>query len=107
MLHLQHTSHPEYGVHFGSHGKLTTALAFSPNDKVLASGGGDGTIEFWDLAEPLNRLRQTSVMGDRKSETEEGSTTQDGNANKSPWLTSLDDEPGVSDVSSGAPLKSR
>lgn len=31
------------------HNRQVKALAFSPNDKILASGSQDGTVLIWDL----------------------------------------------------------
>lgn len=42
-------------VELGGRSHPATALAFSPDGKVLASGHADGTIKFWDVAKALER----------------------------------------------------
>ena len=68
-VYLQHVSQPERRILFGSHGKLITALAFSPNGRLLASGGSDGTIEIWDLSGDLNPLAPGSNQRTRETRT--------------------------------------
>ena len=60
-MRLRRAALPEKRVVFGSHGKQITALAFSPDAKVLASGGGDGSIELWNVAELLKVIPQAAT----------------------------------------------
>ena len=62
---LQHIERPENVITIGSYGKLITCVAFSPDSKTLVSGGVDGSIEFWNVA---NALIQFSA-GDSAVET--------------------------------------
>ncbi len=39
---------------FQAHPSLVLAIAFSPDGQVLATGGGDGTINLWDVSEFLH-----------------------------------------------------
>src|SRR5205807_3811124 len=34
---------------FSGHSKLVQCVAFSPNGKTLASGGGDSSVKLWDV----------------------------------------------------------
>ena len=50
---LQHITHPENVIVIGSYGKHITQVAFSPDARTLVSGGVDGSIEVWNLADDL------------------------------------------------------
>ena len=49
--HLRLRTDPANKTVIGTHGKPITALAFSVDGTRLAIGGGDGTIDIWDVSE--------------------------------------------------------
>ena len=55
-IRLKHATQLEKTVNIGSYGKVITSLTFSPDSKILASGGRDGTIELWDVGELVGLL---------------------------------------------------
>jgi WD40 repeat protein/serine/threonine protein kinase len=48
-------------VNFKPHPKFTFGLAFSPDGKTLATGGGDQKIDFWDLTSLPSDSRTTNA----------------------------------------------
>ena len=61
-IRLMSTSTWRERVRLEGHTGEVTALAFSRDGKILASGGRDSAVRFWDVATG-NRLREITEMG--------------------------------------------
>ena len=49
-LELRRSSDTKRQIVMGTHGKQITAIAFSADSSLMASGGGDGTIDIWNVS---------------------------------------------------------
>ncbi|KIW04317.1 hypothetical protein, variant [Verruconis gallopava] len=49
---------------------LAKGLKGNPNQEVLISGGGDGTIKIWSLAESGGAIEELDILGDGREEGE-------------------------------------
>ena len=61
-------------LRIASHGKYIPTIRFSPDGKLLATGGSDGTIDLWDVSELAsaaerfeNQDRETAGNDDSKT----------------------------------------
>src|SRR5262249_55434911 len=50
------TGNSEDSIPLIGHTNIVSTAAFSPDDKIAATGGRDGTIRLWDAATGLQRL---------------------------------------------------
>ena len=57
-----------------THGKWIKTIRFSPDGKLLATGGDDGTIDLWDVSALANAAKQF--------ETQFGATSEDGDSGR-------------------------
>lgn len=73
---------PDALARFGTirlrHGGDIMALAFSPDDKVLASAGADGAIRLWDIATGTLRIEIKEPWANRLAFSPDGKTLASG-----------------------------
>ena len=55
-VYLRKISDPEQAVQVATHGKHIHSICFSPDSTIMATGGGDGTIDFWRTEESGAKL---------------------------------------------------
>jgi WD40 repeat protein len=56
MIRLWDAGSAKLLARFVGHGCWIKTLAFTPDGKKLISGGGEGSVKFWDVAEVLGRM---------------------------------------------------
>ena len=50
QVHLRSASNLDQTIEMGTHGKPITAIRFSADSQLLATGGEDGTIDLWNMS---------------------------------------------------------